>query len=275
MADIFISYERSDYARAEKIAEALGQHGWSVRWDRMLLAGDRFDKSIQKALGAARCVIVLWSKTSVSSDWVKDEAFEGAKRGILVPVLIDDVEIPFGFRQIHAARLTNCKASSSAPEFHEVLDAVSQLLGRLGAPETILVGADPALEMLGRKETATPGRPSVVDRPSEPKAKLQRRVFPVPGVFTLVAVTVIVCGLLGTLGYFLRQGTPQAQKESSPTRSSETPTEPKFTPGDAPAVGTAFGSLEFLWPGSDFWDIYQGEQLVATHNGTAYKAVCS
>ena len=112
MADIFISYERSDYAKAQRIAEALGQHGWSVWWDRMLLAGDRFDKAIQQALHTAKCVVVLWSKTSISSDWVKDEAFEGAKRGILVPVLIDDVEIPFGFRQMHAARLTNWEGTT-------------------------------------------------------------------------------------------------------------------------------------------------------------------
>ena len=81
MVDIFISYERSDYARAQKIAEALGQHGWSVWWDRMLLAGDHFDKTIQQALDAARCVVVLSSKSSVLSGWVKDEASEGAKRG--------------------------------------------------------------------------------------------------------------------------------------------------------------------------------------------------
>ena len=31
-----------------------GQHGWSVWWDRMLLAGDRFDKAIQQALHAAK-----------------------------------------------------------------------------------------------------------------------------------------------------------------------------------------------------------------------------
>jgi TIR domain len=82
MADIFISYERLDRARAQRVAEALEQHGWSVWWDRKLLAGDPFDKTIQQALDVARCVIVLWSKTSVSSGWVKDEASEGAKRSI-------------------------------------------------------------------------------------------------------------------------------------------------------------------------------------------------
>src|SRR5271166_6465010 len=149
MADIFISYERSDYAKARKIAEALGQRGLSVWWDRMLLAGDRFDKTIQQALHAAKCVIVLWSKTSISSDWVKDEAFEGAKRRILVPVLIDDVEIPLGFRQIHAARLTNWGASSLPPEFREVLNSVAQVLSRVRALETTLAPRAQPLQFRG------------------------------------------------------------------------------------------------------------------------------
>ena len=38
------------------------------------------DKAIRQALGEAGCVIVLWTKASVESDWVKDEAAEGKER---------------------------------------------------------------------------------------------------------------------------------------------------------------------------------------------------
>lgn len=48
-----------------------------------------FDEVIEEALGAAKCVVVLWSKSSASSDWVKGEAAEGLRRKILVPVRID------------------------------------------------------------------------------------------------------------------------------------------------------------------------------------------
>jgi len=137
MADIFISYEHSDHARAQRVAEALEQHGWSVWWDRKLRAGDHFDKIIQQALDTARCVVVLWSKTSISSRWVKDEASEGAKRGILVPVLIDDIEIPLGFRQLHTARLTNWATSSFSQEFYDILESVEQLLSRSQSSETV------------------------------------------------------------------------------------------------------------------------------------------
>jgi hypothetical protein len=33
MSDIFISYAREDRPRAEAIAKALEEHGWSVWWD--------------------------------------------------------------------------------------------------------------------------------------------------------------------------------------------------------------------------------------------------
>jgi len=287
MADIFISYERSDYAKAQKIAEALGQRGLSVWWDRMLLAGDRFDKTIQQALHAAKCVIVLWSKTSISSDWVKDEAFEGAKRRILVPVLIDDVEIPLGFRQIHAARLTNWGASSLPPEFREVLNSVAQVLSRVRALETTLAPAGPTSAVPGREQTATPVRSSASEVSNKRESMSWRRVLTVRGLFTLVAVTVIVCGLLGTLGYFLREGTPHPQEEPSSGRSSEpnahdspgkqtvsgAVTEPGNTPGDKRAGGIEFGTFEFNWPGNDDWQIYRGEQVVAGHFGSAKQAL--
>jgi hypothetical protein len=41
---------------------------------------------IEVAIAAARCVIVLWSQAFVVSDWVRSEASEGKRRGILVPV---------------------------------------------------------------------------------------------------------------------------------------------------------------------------------------------
>jgi hypothetical protein len=103
--DVFISYEHSDRERAKSIAAALEQQGWSVWWDRKLRGGQHFDQVIQKELNAARCVIVLWSHRSVLSDWVKDEASEGSQRGILVPVRIDDVPIPLGFRRLHTIDL--------------------------------------------------------------------------------------------------------------------------------------------------------------------------
>jgi len=48
-------------------------------------ASESFDEVIEKAIADAKCVIVLWSAASVASEWVRNEASEGKRRGILVP----------------------------------------------------------------------------------------------------------------------------------------------------------------------------------------------
>ena len=88
MSDIFISYNNKDKEKAKLFATLLGQQGWSVFWDKNIPPGKNFDEYIGEQLEAAKCVIVLWSKTSVSSDWVKEEAQRGAARKVLVPVFI-------------------------------------------------------------------------------------------------------------------------------------------------------------------------------------------
>ena len=52
---------------------------------RKLRAGERFNDVIENALNEAKCVIVLWSKRSVQSLYVKDEATHALNRKKLVP----------------------------------------------------------------------------------------------------------------------------------------------------------------------------------------------
>jgi formylglycine-generating enzyme required for sulfatase activity len=130
MSDIFISYSSKDRGKAKDIADALKQQGYSVWWDRSILPGESFDTVIEDALDAAKCVIVLWSRTSVSSKWVKTEASEGDRRGILIPVLIDDVKIPLAFRRIQAADLRDWEGKLPHPGFDNLLKAVAGILGR-------------------------------------------------------------------------------------------------------------------------------------------------
>src|ERR1700734_816772 len=100
MNDIFISYAREDRPHAETIAQALVAQGWSVWWDREIRAGGNIAAVIDRELGQARCVLVLWSAVSVKRDWVNDEAREGQERGVLIPVLIENVRQPLGFRSM-------------------------------------------------------------------------------------------------------------------------------------------------------------------------------
>jgi TIR domain-containing protein len=129
MSDIFISYARADKEKAELLAHAFSQNGWSVWWDREIPPGKSFDEVIENALKSARCVIVLWSKDSVSSRWVKTEAAEGAARGILVPALIDNVQIPLEFKRIEAADLSDWHGDSPHIEFDQLVRTIADIVG--------------------------------------------------------------------------------------------------------------------------------------------------
>jgi formylglycine-generating enzyme required for sulfatase activity len=130
MSDIFLSYKSEDRQRAKIIAEALEQHGYSVWWDRIIPPGKTFDEVIEQELEVAKCVIVLWSKESVKSDWVKNEAREGARRHILIPVLIDEVKIPFEFKHIQAANLVDFQGMLPNPEFDLLLISIADIVGQ-------------------------------------------------------------------------------------------------------------------------------------------------
>ena len=132
MSDIFLSYASADRDRAQRIAAVLEAQGWSVWWDRTIPPGSTFDEVIEEALDAARCVVVLWSKTSVASDWVKTEAAEAARRKILVPALIDEVKIPLEFRRVQAANLSDWHGDTQYPELAILFRSIADHL----APRT-------------------------------------------------------------------------------------------------------------------------------------------
>ena len=106
MLDVFLSYAREDEPKARLLATVLEARGWSVWWDRHIPRGKDFNAYIQQQLDAAHCIVVLWSKASLASQFVRDEATEGLN-GRLVPALIEAVRQPLGFRQLQAADLSD------------------------------------------------------------------------------------------------------------------------------------------------------------------------
>lgn len=126
MRDIFVSYAQGDRDFAQRLVSKLREEGFSVWWDPEILPGGSFDHAIEEAISQVHCVIVLWSRKSIKSDWVKSEAEEAMERGILLPILMDDVKIPMGFRRIEAARLIDWKGDASDPEFRLVAKALAR-----------------------------------------------------------------------------------------------------------------------------------------------------
>src|SRR5262245_42208991 len=100
MADVFISYAKPDRPLASKLAAMLEAEGWKVWWDTSLTIGDDFRNEIMTELGRARAVIVVWTDTSIKSDWVRSEAGRAQADRKLIPVKLahlvyEDLPPPF------------------------------------------------------------------------------------------------------------------------------------------------------------------------------------
>jgi len=126
-SDIFISYAHEDHDKARALANALTSRGWIVWWDRKIAPGEAFDVVIERELGTCKCAIVLWSNSSVHATWVRNEARRAARRKVLLPILIDAVEMPLEFENLQAADLTSWQASGEPPELEAIVDRVLAL----------------------------------------------------------------------------------------------------------------------------------------------------
>jgi len=100
VADVFISYAKTDRPLASKLAAMLEAEGWTTWWDTSLTIGDDFRNEIMTELGRARAVIVIWTDTSIKSDWVRSEAGRAQADRKLIPVKLahlvyEDLPPPF------------------------------------------------------------------------------------------------------------------------------------------------------------------------------------
>ncbi len=162
MADVFVSYSRSDKTRVAPLVRAIEAQGWSVWWDSEISPGQEFDHQITAELKAATAVLVVWTPISVASRWVRGEAREAAERGILVPVRFDGADLPIDVRAIHTTDLDGWGENPASP-------AVQDLLRALGA-------------MISTRRKSSPGGGAVVEfaapRPAPERAGISICVLP-------------------------------------------------------------------------------------------------
>ena len=137
MADVFVSYARTDKERVAPIVAAIEAKGWSVWWDPEISAGQLFDDQIEAAMNAAKCVLVVWTPTSVASRWVRGEAREAADRGILVPVRFEEARLPMDVRALHTTDLDDWGNDPATPPFQEVLRSLGAMIARAGATQAL------------------------------------------------------------------------------------------------------------------------------------------
>jgi TolB-like protein len=126
----FLSYSHADQDRARQLAAALEHAGIHVWWDTLIEGGAQFAKSVEAALDKCDAVIVAWSRASVSSDWVLDEASQGREMRKLVPVSFDGTLPPISFRQYLCVDLLGWNGEADAQQIDAIVRGIAAVMGR-------------------------------------------------------------------------------------------------------------------------------------------------
>lgn len=130
MPDIFLSYAREDQSTARQMAESFERAGYSVWWDQTLSPGEAYDEVTEQALEDAKAVVVLWSKHSVGSRWVRAEATQAQRNGTFVPVMIEPCKLPIMFELRQTADLSGWNGDAGRADWLSLLGGVERIAGK-------------------------------------------------------------------------------------------------------------------------------------------------
>ena len=133
MPDIFLSYNREDQAAARRFAEAFEAQGFSVWWDVTLRSGEAYDEVTENALRDAKAVVVLWSKKSVASRWVRAEATLAERNKTLVPAMIEPCDRPIMFELTQTADLSRWQGEGTDKAWQAFVRDVRQFVENTGS----------------------------------------------------------------------------------------------------------------------------------------------
>lgn len=233
MADIFLSYTEKDRDAVRRLAEMLQSVGWSVWWDRRIPAGLTWRSVLDRELQSMRCMVVLWSLHSVQSEWVCEEAAEGRRLGRLVPVAIDRVRPPAGFREIQAADLVDWDGSRDFVGLQRLVEDIERLIGKPGVQtqEASILRSRPETDDTTAIKAQNDAVLPHIGTDAQPVSRLSlstiRRLVPLGGALVVVAA----------VAYF---GALHREPVDAPNKFGQTPVT-LITPTTmaAPSVSTA------------------------------------
>ena len=200
---IFISYAREDRGRVAILARLFESDGWSVWWDREnMSAGRPLNEIIGSAIDESSCVLVCWSKASIKSRWVIDEATEGLNQEKLLPVLFDTVKPPLGFRNIHHINLTEWDNEASHAAYQRLK---AELIKIQPLTKSEVPTQKPAKSKISKSEAESVNVQKPIDRlgkpPTQPgdkpgKLPLKRNVRAKLTPFIITFVVMAAIGIL-------------------------------------------------------------------------------
>jgi TIR domain len=304
---IFISYRREDSAAsAGRVYDRLSGR---FRSSRIFIDVDNiapgidFVAALEKSVGSCDVLISVvgarWltatdedgkRRLDDPEDFVRLEIATALKRGIrVIPVLVDGAsmprssDLPDDLKSLVRLQALKVSQDRFRSDSEPLITAVDQALEEARAERrkrsltslgkrtwlsvagvlTVLALVVVAAILYFSYHPSKPTTPDVLKPPS---------VTPAP---PLVVVTPSQASVTTPSVEEKAPPTPEVtvQPSAKPTTPVAAVTEPGNTTADKRTGGIAFGTFEFNWPGGDVWDIYQGEQLVATHSGDATQAL--
>lgn len=137
---VFISYSHQNKDFVDALATQLVKHRarvWLDRWE--LSVGDSLIERIQSAITEASALIVVLSKASVESEWCKKELSSGLlreleeKRVVVLPVLIEDCDIPLFLRDKLYADFRGSFDDGLKVTLEAIAKVTSDTMGRVGS----------------------------------------------------------------------------------------------------------------------------------------------
>jgi TolB-like protein len=146
VADVFISYARSDDGVARRVAKALQSAGLEVWWDADLPAHRAYSEVIERNLAEAKAVVVLWSASAAKSQWVRAEADFARNAGKLVQAQVDGTLPPMPFNQIQCADLKGWRGNARHAGWSKLLASVQALVSGEEQPVPIANGSQRRLQ---------------------------------------------------------------------------------------------------------------------------------
>lgn len=149
---VFISYKREEAPTAAILRDALVKEGYAVWWDEDLQCGQAWAETLDAAVREAACIIVLWSKLGVASQWVRHEASQAIARDVYAPCRIELVQLESPYDRIQATDLISWDGDHAHGGFRNLLARVKTLVPApvslprrighwLGAKLTVLVAS--------------------------------------------------------------------------------------------------------------------------------------
>ncbi len=135
LADVFISYARSDGHFVAALAAQLEQSGIKVWYDRRIQPETQFDQAISDQIAATKVVLTVWSSAAVNSKWVRAESLAGFNADKLMQLRFGNCAIPTPFNIVQTME---AGTEGLAPEAYAALiQAIRRKIRALPSSEAV------------------------------------------------------------------------------------------------------------------------------------------